>query len=113
MKVLFNIAVGTAVVGTGAMIYVQLKQMEQVSSSDYFREAFKLLRAHPGILINSFVWKWIISMFRWSITGAVHHLGEPIKQLGYKVDDPDNFLGTDKAQFQVNVKGPNDKGNNY
>lgn len=43
-------------------------------------------------------------------TGAVRHLGEPIKQLGYKIDDPENFIATDKAQFQVNVKGPNDKG---
>lgn len=39
-------------------------------------------------------------------------MGEPIKQLGYKIDDPDNFMTTDKAQFQVNIKGPNDKGNN-
>lgn len=63
MKALVNIALGTAVVGTGAIIYVQLKQMEQISNSEFFREAFKLLRAHPGILNNSFVWNGIFSMF--------------------------------------------------
>lgn len=53
MKVLINTAIGVSVVGTGAIIYAQLKQMEKISNSDFFREAFKLLRAHPGILIDS------------------------------------------------------------
>lgn len=37
-------------------------------------------------------------------------LGEPIKQLGFRLDDPNNFQTSDRAQYYVNVKGPNDKG---
>lgn len=58
MKTLVNTAVGTAVVGIGAILYVQLKRMEQIANSDFFREAFKLLRAHPGILNSIVVFEW-------------------------------------------------------
>lgn len=43
-------------------------------------------------------------------TGAITHLGEPIKQKGFRLSDSKNFLTSEQAQFQVNVEGPNDKG---
>lgn len=44
------------------------------------------------------------------MSGAITLLGEPIKQRGFKLGAPENFLTSDEAQFQVNVKGPNDTG---
>lgn len=45
-----------------------------------------------------------------NVSGAITLLGEPIKQRGFKLGAPENFLTSDEAQFQVNVKGPNDTG---
>lgn len=52
----------------------------------------------------------LINDLNFFFSGAIQYLGEPIKQLGYKIDDPENFLTSENAQFRVNVKGPNDKG---
>lgn len=49
VKTLFRTAVAVAVVGTGAIFYIQLRQLEQISNSEFFREAFKLLRSHKGL----------------------------------------------------------------
>lgn len=111
IKVLVNTAIGVAVVGTGAVLYIQLRQMEEISKSTYFQEAFKLLRAHPGTYNISKLWIFkLINDLNFFFSGAIQYLGEPIKQLGYKIDDPENFLTSENAQFRVNVKGPNDKG---
>lgn len=43
--------------------------------------------------------------------GAVHLLGEPIKEYGFDLADTNhNFCNEQQAQFEVNVKGPKDKG---
>lgn len=49
VKTLFSTAVGVAIVGTGSILYFQLKQLEQISNSEFFREAFKILRSHKGL----------------------------------------------------------------
>lgn len=48
MRTLVNTAIGVALVGTGAIVYVQMKQLEEISNSDFFKEAFKILRSHSG-----------------------------------------------------------------
>lgn len=48
MRTLVNTAIGVAVAGTASIIYVQMKQLEQISNSDFFKEAFKILRSHSG-----------------------------------------------------------------
>lgn len=48
MRTLVNTAIGVAVVGTGSIVYLQMKQLEEISNSDFFKEAFKLLRSHSG-----------------------------------------------------------------
>lgn len=37
-------------------------------------------------------------------------MGEPIKQLGFRADDPDVRMTDDRVQLYMNVKGPQDKG---
>lgn len=49
MKTLVNTALGVAVVGTGAIMYIQMKQLEEISNSQFFKEAFTILRAHSGL----------------------------------------------------------------
>lgn len=44
------------------------------------------------------------------LIAAVHHLGEPIKQKGFRLSDQNNILTSDRAKFRINVSGPKDKG---
>lgn len=48
MNTLRRTALGIPVVGMGCIIYAQLRQMQQISDSAFFREAFEILRAHKG-----------------------------------------------------------------
>lgn len=48
IRTLVNTAIGVAIAGTGAIIYMQMKQLEDISNSDFFKEAFKILRSHSG-----------------------------------------------------------------
>ncbi|XP_055320885.1 uncharacterized protein LOC129577576 [Sitodiplosis mosellana] len=89
MKTLVNTAIGIAFAGVSGIMYLQLKQLDDIANSDYFKEAFKILRTHHG---------------------AISLLGEPIKQKGFRLSDTKNFLTSEQAQFQVNVEGPNDQG---
>lgn len=41
--------------------------------------------------------------------GAKSLLGEPIKETSFELGNP-NYVDVDKAYFEVNVKGPKDKG---
>lgn len=54
---------------------------------------------------------------RWhdfSCLGCVKYLGEPIKEVGFDLADPEhNFCDGTKAQFEVRVRGPKDKGRMY
>lgn len=49
MKTLVNTAIGIGFAGVSGMMYLQLKQLDDIANSDYFREAFKILRAHRGV----------------------------------------------------------------
>lgn len=48
MKTLVNTAIGVAFAGVTGIMYLQMKQLEKISNSAYFKEAFKVLRAHHG-----------------------------------------------------------------
>lgn len=48
MKTLVNTAIGVAVAGITAVMYIQLKQLDDISNSTYFKDAFKILRGHAG-----------------------------------------------------------------
>lgn len=48
MRTLVNTAIGIAGVGTVGIAYLQLKQLEEISNSDFFKEAFTILRSHKG-----------------------------------------------------------------
>lgn len=49
MKTLVNTALGIAFAGVSGIMYFQLKQLDEISNSDYFKQAFKILRAHQGL----------------------------------------------------------------
>ncbi|XP_031641109.1 uncharacterized protein LOC116352554 [Contarinia nasturtii] len=89
MKTLVNTALGIAFVGVSGIFYLQMKQLEKISNSSFFKEAFTILRANKA---------------------AIDLLGEPIKQRGFRLSDTSNWMTSEEAQFKVNVKGPNDKG---
>lgn len=69
----------------------------------------KMLRSHPG---NSYNFLHDIEYdITWRCLGSIHHLGEPIKEHGFDLTDSEhNFCYGNKAQFEVSVKGPKDKG---
>lgn len=48
MKTLVNTAIGVAAAGTLSIVYVQMKQLEEISNSEFFKDAFKILRSHSG-----------------------------------------------------------------
>lgn len=110
MNTLWKIAAYTGVGGITVAVILQLKKQEQVSGSPYFREAFKVLRANEGDYFRIFngIGKFLRNIF--IFLGAKTLLGEPIKQLGFKASDPENFCDGKTAQFHVRVKGPKDKG---
>uniref|UniRef100_A0A6M2DFP2 Putative cytochrome oxidase complex assembly protein 1 n=1 Tax=Xenopsylla cheopis TaxID=163159 RepID=A0A6M2DFP2_XENCH len=76
------------VIGTG--MYMKSLVVQRIKDAEFYRTAFKTLRGHPG---------------------AVHFLGEPIKDGGFKYSDTEKNNCTDtEAHYAVKVKGPNDKG---
>lgn len=48
MQTLVHTALGVAVVGVGAAIYMQQKQLKVFSDSEFFKETLKILRTHRG-----------------------------------------------------------------
>lgn len=66
--------------------------LTKIRTEEYYKEAMRNLRAHPG---------------------AVQLLGEPIKELGFDLEDKENETDGKYAFFKVRVKGPNDRGTMY
>lgn len=82
---------GIIVATTG--IYLKGKLVERVRNFDYYKDALKILRKHPG---------------------AVHYLGEPIKDKKFKISDSEkNSWNSENAYFSIPVTGPKDKGSYY
>lgn len=81
--------IATAVMGYMARGKIQ----DNVKSATFYKEAMKLVRAHPA---------------------AVHLLGEPIKDGRIDVgNNRKNFIEGNRAQFEVPLKGPKQKGTMY
>lgn len=82
---------GLVVGGTG--FYLQNRIIDRVRGYDYYRNALKQLRTHSG---------------------AVHYLGEPIKDRRFKLSDTENNFSDGKAaKFKIPVSGPKDRGTYY
>lgn len=82
---------GLIVSSTG--YFLQQKLIERVQGYDYYKSALKKLRMHPG---------------------AVHYLGEPIKDRKFKITDSvNNFSDGTTARFCIPVSGPKDRGSYY
>lgn len=113
MQTLRSIAVLTAVGGVGGIVILRRKHLDEIAGSPYFREAFKILRAHPGTVINceQSRFSYVECMHGGShFAGAVTLMGEPIKQLGFDPVDENNWCDGARAKFHVRVKGPKDTG---
>lgn len=87
----------TAIVGgvicISTVMYVRSRIETRVRDSEHFRTAMKTLRTNAG---------------------AVHLLGEPIREKGFDLGDTRrNFCDGSRAQFEVKVRGTKDKGTMY
>ncbi|CAH2099911.1 unnamed protein product [Euphydryas editha] len=82
---------GLLVATTG--FYLQNRLIDKVRNFDYYKDALKILRKHPG---------------------AVHFLGEPIKDKKFKLsDNQNNFSDGATAKFCVPVSGQKERGFYY
>lgn len=113
LQSLYSTAMVIAVGGIGGIFILRMNKLNDISGSPYFREAFKILRAHQGMAryadssLNLWCEKWYSGL---NHSGAVQLLGEPIKQLGFDPVDVNNWCDGTRAKFHVRVKGPKDKG---
>ncbi|XP_045452340.1 uncharacterized protein LOC123661420 [Melitaea cinxia] len=82
---------GLLVATTG--FYLQNKLVDRVRNFEYYKDALKILRKHPG---------------------AVYYLGEPIKDKKIKLSDTqNNFSDGGTAKLCVPVTGQKDRGFYY
>lgn len=116
MDTLRSIAILTAVGGTTGIFLVRKQKLNEITGSPYFREAFKILRTHPGIQcdklnisLSDVGWISVLVIF----SGAVELMGEPIHQLSFDIGDENNWCDGYRAKFNVRVKGPKDKGKSF
>ncbi|XP_067634177.1 cytochrome c oxidase assembly factor 1 homolog [Eurosta solidaginis] len=91
-KTLGKIAVYTGVVSISAVMYMRHRIEDGIRNSEYYRVAMQTLKQHKG---------------------AASLLGEPIKDLGIDLTNKENFAYGQNAHFEVNVKGPKEKGKMY
>ncbi|XP_073944141.1 cytochrome c oxidase assembly factor 1 homolog [Choristoneura fumiferana] len=89
-RTLVQIAAWGGIIVSTTGFYLQHRLIDKVRENDYYKNALKRLRTHPG---------------------AVYYLGEPIKDKRFKITDPENNFADDKiARFRVPVSGPKDRG---
>lgn len=112
MDTLRNIAIFTGFAGISGCVYLQIKAVDTIGKSSFFRAAFKVLRADPSMWFKS-NYNTIDDKCNNYVdpsAGAVKLLGDPIKQLGFDLSHKENFCEGRRCQYHVRVKGPNDKG---
>ncbi|KAH8299698.1 hypothetical protein KR044_004850 [Drosophila immigrans] len=88
-RTLGTICVYGAVVSISAVMYMRWRLEDRVRSAEYYKLALQTLRHHKG---------------------AVSLLGEPIKDNGIDISNVNNTVDGNKAQLEVTVRGPKDKG---
>lgn len=92
-KTLVKIAAWGGLIVSSTGFYLQHRIVDNVRSFDYYKQALKTLRMHPG---------------------AVFYLGEPIKDKRFKLTDQENNFSDGKtARFCIPVKGPKERGKYY
>ncbi|CAG5018074.1 unnamed protein product [Parnassius apollo] len=92
-RTLVKIAAWGGLVVSSTGFYLQNKLIDRYRNWDSYKDALRKLRAHPG---------------------AVHYLGEPIKDKRFKLSDSEhNFSDRTTARFRIPVYGPKDKGYYY
>ncbi|KAL7018768.1 hypothetical protein ACKWTF_010906 [Chironomus riparius] len=90
-RFLWKASVYIAVGGMTSVMLMRSLLKERVRQTEYFRDSMKVLRTHEG---------------------CKYLLGEPIKEVGLDVGDP-NYANNTEAHFEVKVKGPQNKGTMY
>ncbi|KAM8712426.1 hypothetical protein ACLKA7_012871 [Drosophila subpalustris] len=70
-------------------MYMRWRLQERVRSTEYYKLAMQTLRQHKG---------------------AVNLLGEPIRESGFDMSNVNNTCDANKAQLEITVRGPKDKG---
>lgn len=92
-RTMVQIAGWGALVVSSTGFYLQHRIVDRVRNYDYYKSALKTLRNHGG---------------------AVHYLGEPIKDKRFKLSEKEkNFSDGKTARFCIPVYGPKDKGTFY
>jgi cytochrome c oxidase assembly factor 1 len=92
-KALAKIAVYGGVIAIGSACWMKIKIEDRLRDQPFFKLALKQLQEHPG---------------------AIQFLGKPIKDRALNLhDNENNFCYEGKAQFQVAVNGPLNKGTLY
>ncbi|XP_070508115.1 uncharacterized protein [Chironomus tepperi] len=90
-RFLWKASVYIAVGGMTCVMIMRSMLKERVRQTEYFRDSMKILRTHEG---------------------CKYLLGEPIKEVGLDVGEP-NFANSTGAHFEVKVKGSQNKGTMY
>lgn len=87
---LLQIAAWGGIIVSSTGFYLQTVLVDRVRGYTYYKDALKKLRTH---------------------TGAIHYLGEPIKDKRFKLSDAENnFSDGNTAKFQIPVSGPLERG---
>lgn len=90
---LLQIAAYGGIIVSTTGFYFQHRIVERVRGCDYYKQALKELRGHPG---------------------AIHYLGEPIKDKGFKITDKENnYFDGKTARFSIPVSGSKERGTFY
>ncbi|KAG5673381.1 hypothetical protein PVAND_003437 [Polypedilum vanderplanki] len=90
-RALWKTSVYIAIGGMTSVMIMRSILKDRVRKTEYYREAFKKLRAHEG---------------------AQFLLGEPIKEAGFDIGKP-NYADAKEAYFEIGVKGPKNIGKMY
>ncbi|CAO1341163.1 unnamed protein product [Diamesa tonsa] len=87
-RTLAKAATYLAVGGFTSIMWMRFQLQDKIRKQEYFKESMKLLRSHKG---------------------AIQVLGEPIKDAGFDIGQP-NYADSEKAHFEVKVKGSKERG---
>lgn len=90
---LLQIAAWGGIIVSSTGFYLQHLIVDRIRGYNYYKDALKKLRTHAG---------------------AIHYLGEPIKDKSFKLSDAENNFSDGKtARFKIPVSGPKDRGTYY
>ncbi|XP_016991422.1 uncharacterized protein LOC108053325 [Drosophila rhopaloa] len=88
-RMMGSICICGALASISGLAYMRWSLEDRVRQTVYYQMAIQQLRQHSG---------------------AVGLLGEPIKESGFSLSNEKNRCDVDKAQLQVAVQGPKDRG---